>query len=225
MRQWLEQWGRPQQMQFDHGSPWWSSNGELPSLFELWLVGLGIEVVWSRPRCPQDNGIVERSHRTTQAWSAPMSCRTLAHLQQHLDEVARVQRQLYPTRTGLTRLQCFPHLLQSNRPYQSAQEEQLWSLQRVYDHLAQGCWSRKVDASGRVSLYNRNYTVSRPHAGQTVWVRFDPATGEWLWIDGNGQLLGRCPSLEITSHVIRQLHVHRSSARVRKSKDSPLTQT
>ncbi|MCA1992538.1 MAG: hypothetical protein LDL41_10970 [Coleofasciculus sp. S288] len=38
-------------------------------------MGLGIEAVWSRPCYLQDNGIVERSHRVTQAWSAPLQDR------------------------------------------------------------------------------------------------------------------------------------------------------
>ena len=212
MRCWFEQWGRPKQIQLDHGQPWSSGNSDLPSLFELWLVGLGIQVVWSRPCRPQDNGVVERSHRTTQAWSAPAYCRNLAHLQQSLDEAARVQRQLYPTGDGSTRLQRYPQLLERPRPYQSTQEMQLWSLQQVYDYLAQGCWQRKVDASGRISLYNRNYTVGRTLAGQTLWVRFEPTTAEWLCCDAKGQQVGRCRSLEINSEVIRELRWHRSSA-------------
>lgn len=213
MRQWFERWGRPEQIQFDHGQPWGSGGNDLPSLFELWLVGLGIQVVWSRPRRPQDNGIVERSHRVTQSWSTPNYCHTLEQLQQHLNQVVHCQRQLYPTRDGLTRLQRYPQLLESTRPYQSDHEDPLWSLQRVYDYLAQGCWRRKVDGSGRISLYNRNYTFSRAHAAQTVWIRFDPTTASWVAIDSNGQQVGQCLALEITSDVIRQLKCHRSVAK------------
>jgi len=212
MRGWFERWGRPQQIQFDHGQPWCSSTSDLPSFFELWLVGLGIEVVWSRPRHPQDNGIVERSHRTTQSWSAPNHCHTLEQLHQSVDEAVRLQRQFYPNRQGLTRLQRYPQLLECPRPYQTPQEDQLWSLQQVYHYLALGAWSRKVDASGRISLYNRNYTVSRAHAGQTLWIRFHPSTAHWLCYDTSGHLVGQCASLEINPEVIRQLKWHRTAA-------------
>ncbi|MEO1401596.1 MAG: hypothetical protein AAFV72_10170 [Cyanobacteria bacterium J06635_1] len=221
MQRWFEQWGRPAQMQLDHGQPWQSGRSDLPSLFELWLIGLGIEVVWSRPCRPQDNGIVERSHRTTQAWSAPAYCRDLEHLQYSLDEAARVQRQLYPTETGTTRLQRYPQLLACPRPYQINKEPQLWSLQRVYSFLAQGCWQRKVDASGRISLYNHNYTVGRALGGQMLWVRFEPTTGEWLYCNEKGVIVGRSQSLEINSTVIRQLRWHRSKAQWRKSLIKP----
>lgn len=104
-------------------------------------------MVWSRPCRPQDNGIVECSHRTTQSWSAPNQCHSIEQLQQSVDEAVRLQRQVYPNRQGLTRLQRYPQLLECPRPYQTAKEDQLWSLQLVYHHLALGAWARKVDAS------------------------------------------------------------------------------
>lgn len=217
LRYWFEQWGLPQQIQLDHGQPWRSGHNDLPSFFTLWFVGLGIEVVWSRPRYPQDNGTVERSHRVTQAWSAPGYCHTLEQLQHHLDEVARVQRQFYPNRDGLTRLDRYPHLLQRLRPYEVALEDQLWSIARVYAELAQGCWRRKVDASGRISLYNHNYTLHRGLRGQTLWVHFDPPTRCWTCWDSKGQLVATCPSLEIHSDVIRNLKLHRSVAKHTRS--------
>lgn len=213
LRGWFEQWGRPQQIQFDHGQPWNSGSSDLPSLFELWLVGLGIEVVWSRPRHPQDNGKVERSHRVTQAWSAHRDCQTLEQLQHHLDEVARVQRQLYPNRDGLTRLERYPQLMQPLYPYQADCEDQLWSIARVHAFLAQGCWQRKVDVSGRISLYNHNYTLHRRLRGQSLWVHFDPATSSWTCSNSKGQHVAACPTLEIHPQVIRDLKLHRSAAK------------
>ncbi len=213
MREWFERWGRPQQIQFDHGQPWCSQSSRLPSLFELWLVGLGIEVVWSRPHYPQDNGIVERSHRTTQSWSAPYTCRSLEQLQAHVDAAVQIQRQVYPNAKGLSRLHRYPQLQSCPRPYCKNQEDQLWSLQRVYDRLSAEVCARKVDASGRISLYNRNYTLTRALAGQTLWVRFHSQTAQWWCYDLKGQLVGQCPSLEINPEVICQLRVHRPSKR------------
>ena len=37
----------------------------------LWLIGLGIEVIWNPPRCPQANGVVERSQGTGKRWAEP----------------------------------------------------------------------------------------------------------------------------------------------------------
>jgi hypothetical protein len=217
MRQWFECWGRPQQLQFDHGQPWTSGNCDLPSFFELWLVGLGISVVWSRPHHPQDNGKVERSHRTLQAWSAPTYCRSLQQLQQSVDRAIYLQRQLYPQPDGQTRWQQFPALAQPQRPYRIAQEPQLWSLQRVYHYLEQWQWQRKVDSSGRISLYNRNYPVARACANQPVWVHFEANSAAWVMLDATGQEVGRSIALEINPTTICQLQLHRSRAKHRQS--------
>lgn len=218
LRQWFEQWGAPQQIQFDRGQPWRSGKSDLPSLFQLWLIGLGIEVLWSRPRHPQDNGKVERSHRVTQAWSAPGDCRTLEQLQYHLDQVVHIHQQHYPNRQGLTRLQRYPQLLQQAQPYDPATEDHCWSLARVHAYLAQGCWQRKVDASGRISLYNRNYTLHRRWKGQTLWIRFDPTISSWTCWDDKGKQVATCPSLEINAEVICHLDVHRSAAKHLRSR-------
>lgn len=207
MRHWFEQWGCPRLIHLDHGAPWGVGNRDLPSLFELWLVGLGIDIVWSRRHCPQDNGKVERSHRTTQAWSAPRSCQTLEQLQHSLDQAVRLQRECYPDRNGLTRWQRYPDLVGSGRPYQSQQESLCWSLQRVYHHLEQGCWQRQVDGNGTISLYNRNYTVGRALARQKVWVRF--SQGEWVIFDVKGTEVTRLSAREINAQTIRELRFAR----------------
>lgn len=211
MRHWFEQWGCPRFVHLDHGAPWGVGKRDLPSLFELWLVGLGMDIVWSRRHCPQDNGKVERSHRTTQAWSAPRYCQTLEQLQHSLDQAVRLQREFYPDRDGLTRSQRYPDLALPGRPYQAQQESQLWSLQRVYHHLAQGYWQRQVDGNGTISLYNRNYTVGRALARQKVWVRF--SQGEWVIFDGNGTEVTRLSAREINAETIRQLRFARPNRR------------
>jgi hypothetical protein len=211
MRRWFITYGMPQQLQFDHGAPWCSGKSDLPSLFELWLVGLGIEVLWSRVRQPQDNGIVERSHRTLQSWSTPSHCESLEALQKHLDAAIVCQREHYPDAvSGQTRLERFPQFAEILRPYQP--DHQPWSLALVYQRLAQGCWKRKVDNSGRISLYNHNYHLGRSLAGLSVWVRFDPHTGDWVCSDAQGNE-HRCASLEINATGIQQLKLHRSRAK------------
>jgi hypothetical protein len=211
MRLWFVSYGIPRQIQFDHGAPWCSGKSDLPSLFELWLVGLGIDVVWSRVRRPQDNGIVERSHRTLQAWSTPGHSKNLADFQNHLDAAVLLQREHYPDAvSGQTRIERFPEFAQILRPCEP--NEAHWSLALVYERLTKGRWKRKVDKSGRISLYNHNYKLGRGFAGLTVWVRFDRQTADWVCADANGNE-HRCASLEINATRIQQLKLHRSNAK------------
>lgn len=211
LRHWFERWGRPRYLHLDHGAPWGVGKRDLPSLFELWLVGLDVDILWSRRHCPQDNGKVERSHRTTQAWSAPRYCRDVQQLQRSLDQAVCLQRTHYPTRSGSTRLQRYPDLTTPLRPYHRSQESHVWSLHRVYRHLEQGCWQRQVDESGRISLYNRRYAVGRRFARSKVWVRF--VQGEWVCCDAKGTEIARLAALEINAETISQLQFARSRRR------------
>lgn len=60
--------GLPARINLDNGPPWGSPRnpGELSEL-SIWLVQLGIQVSFSRPRHPQTNGKLERFHRSLKA--------------------------------------------------------------------------------------------------------------------------------------------------------------
>ena len=61
MKQIFEQWGLPSYIRVDNGKPFGDPQRcSIPEL-GLWLIGLGIEVVWNRPRTPKDNATVERN--------------------------------------------------------------------------------------------------------------------------------------------------------------------
>ena len=55
--------GLPAAIQSDNGRPFASSGRGGLTLLSAWLVSLGIQLVRSRPACPQDNGGHERMHR------------------------------------------------------------------------------------------------------------------------------------------------------------------
>src|SRR3954468_9301443 len=68
MKQLFEQWGLPSYIRVDNGKPFGDPQRcSVPEL-ALWLIGLGIEVVWNRPRTPKDNAKVERMQATTSRW-------------------------------------------------------------------------------------------------------------------------------------------------------------
>ncbi len=59
--------GLPEIIRVDNGSPFASQGPGGLSRLSVWWIGLGIEVQFSRPGCPQDNGSHERMHRTMKA--------------------------------------------------------------------------------------------------------------------------------------------------------------
>ena len=59
--------GLPEIIRVDNGAPFPSQGPGGLSRLSVWWIGLGIEVQFSRPACPQDNGCHERMHRTMKA--------------------------------------------------------------------------------------------------------------------------------------------------------------
>ena len=62
----FRRYGMPWRMLADNGNPWGKINqwGEQRTVFEVWLMTLGIELIHSRPCHPQTCGKEERFHRT-----------------------------------------------------------------------------------------------------------------------------------------------------------------
>ncbi len=183
-------WGCPQRVRVDNGWPW-GTDGDLPPALALWLIGLGIGVIWNRPHHPQANGVVERVHGLVRAWGDPPTCPTFGAWEQRLAWLATVQRERYPVAGHPSRLAASPALRTGGRPYAPPHEEGLWDLARVDATLAQGLWRRRVDKTGRITLYNWAYRVGRRYARQEVMVRFDPATRHWVIWSTTGEELIR----------------------------------
>ena len=128
----------------DNGKPWgtWS---ELPTALALWLIGLGIDMEWNDPGCPQQNGCVERSQGTIKRWSEPHTCHSVPELQARVDADDILQRERYPLAKGQSRWQLFPGLAHTGKDYSEAEEAKRWKLERVLEHLAGYVVPRLVD--------------------------------------------------------------------------------
>lgn len=100
-------WGLPERLRTDNGFPW-GSTGDFPPEMALWLIGLGIEMIWIPPACPQQNGVVERAQGTGQNWAEPGACRSAGELQKRCDTMDRRQRERYPYRSGHSRMEVYP---------------------------------------------------------------------------------------------------------------------
>jgi transposase InsO family protein len=206
LRKAFAHWGVPRCVRVDNGWPWGSA-GDLPTDLALWLIGLGVKVIWNPPRCPQANGVVERSQGTGKRWAEPETCRDMAELQRRLQEQDHIQRELYPSIHGRSRMEAFPGLKHSGRVYQPEEEASQWKLKRVLEALADSLVVRRVDASGTISLYNRNRYVGKSLKGQDVYVSLDPIEVEWLCSGRDGVCYHRMKADELTADRIRGLKV------------------
>lgn len=211
----------------DNGWPWGSSSGLVPNL-ALWLIGLGVAVIHNPPRRPEHNAKVERFHGLVEPWGEPSTCPDFAAWQAKLGLVVEIQRERYPSIVRAlgkggrasdgrasggkqTRLEAFPSLRTTTRPYRSAEEAERWSLGLVKAFLATGRWRRRVDKVGRIKLYDRPYSVGRPYKGQDVFVEFDPTQTAWVFRNKAGREIGRKTAKEIAVGSIVNLEVsHRN---------------
>jgi transposase InsO family protein len=184
-----------------------------PSLFTLWLVGLGVEHHFTRPGQPTDQPHVERGHRTLFDWmEGPEPPPNLTALQADLDEARYQHNEVLPSQAGdcdgRPPFQAHPEVLQPLRPYHSSVELELFSLDRVDRFLARFSWQHKVTQSGQVSLHGHLYYVGTVHGGKTVDVRFDPADRHFVFTDAKtGEELKRRPTHGLDTATITGLEV------------------
>lgn len=164
-------------------------SNDFPTLFTLWLVGLGIQHVFIRPGHPTDNAEVERCHRTLTDY-AIIGNQDLPQpqLQRWLDlSVYRLNFEL-PSQAhgcnGKPPVEAHPDLLQPAHWFQSEQELANFDLQRVYDYLAKSTWERIVSKAGRIDLGGFRYGVGSRYSGKRITIRFDPVSCVFILYDG-----------------------------------------
>jgi len=193
----------------DNGSPW-GTQSKLPSAFGLWLVGLGIDLIYGRPRRSTDNAVVERSHGVLAQWAEPACWTDYADGEQHLAWAVLTQRERYRFAGGQTRLQAFPALLTNPRRYDPRTEPAHWSLDRVRQYLSGFQFQRKVELNGRVTLFANTYSAGRAYARQYIGLQLNPLTDEWIMRDEYGTEFRRHPAKELSYDIISQLKLAKS---------------
>lgn len=201
-------WGLPLEVQTDHDAIYVNPNDpQFPSIFTLWLVGLGVTHVTSRPYRPTDQGSIERNHRTLGdfAWK-DQAFDQINDLQQALDQHQQHYNQAYPTQAshchGRPPLVAFPEAGSTGRPYHPANEWQSFDLNRVDAYLAQFIWIRTVSNNGQVYLGNHRYNLGRTHCGKSVSIRYLPAAHVFRFESAEGTLLKELPVIGLAKEDI-----------------------
>lgn len=199
----FKQWGQPQAIKVDNGRPFGDPGSDLVPVMALWLIGLGIDVVWNRPRQPTDNAKVERMQAVTANWAEPEQCADLAMLQEHLDEAAHIQRSLYRCRRlgHQTRAACYPDLLAGGVAY----VPEAFALERVLRFLGQGTWVRKVSQVGQIDFYSQRWQVGAVYRRQQVCLELDVSSQQWVVRDEADQELKRFSSSFISEATLWSL--------------------
>lgn len=190
----------------DNGFPW-GTTSNLPSAMGLWLVGLGIDLIYGRPARSTDNAVVERSHGVLDKWVEAHQCQDFADCEQRLAWAVQTQRERYRVDKEETRIQKYPDLYANVRGYDPQQDSQIWSLYPMQHYLSGFSFQRKVEKNGSLSLFANTYAVSQKYARRSVEVHLDDAIGYWVICDEYGKELRRHPAKELSYELISQLRL------------------
>ena len=208
------EFGLPVAIQTDRESVYGKPPEEnFPTLFTLWLVGLGITHQFTRPGQATDQAHVERGHKTLFDWiEEPQPLDNVAALQSALDEARFMHNCVLPSQAGDCQgrppQEVHPEVKVPLRPYSPDAELALFDLRRVDQFLSRFAWPHKVSKVGQVTVGSHLYYVGVTYAGQTVDVRFDPGDCHLTFHNAqNGHLLRRQPIKELTVATITGLEV------------------
>lgn len=178
----------PQEIQTDGetvlaGKP---EKGAFPSRFTLWLKGLGIEHLVTRPGKPTDNAEVERCHRTINDYALiGNETAGVAQLQTILNHALDELIFELPSRAkdchGRPPAVAHPELLEPPRLFHPEHELAYFDLGRVDQYLATFTWVRLIGSNGCIRLGNQRYFVGEAYARHHVLIRFDPTDRHFVF--------------------------------------------
>lgn len=178
-------WGLPAAISLDHDSAFYdnTSPSPYPGHLHLWLVALGVQVLFIRKGRATDHAIIERGHQT-------MAAQTLqgqpwpdqATLWHGLTLRRAALNERLPSRVwaGAAPLVACPLATHSGREYRLEWEEELLDLTRIDRLLATGRWFRQTNCHGEFWLGLRRYNAGRSAAKCTLEITFDPRTHEFV---------------------------------------------
>jgi len=177
-----------------------------PTVFTLWLKGLGVEHLVTRPAKPTDNAEVERCHRTVNDYAiVGHENASMLELQEILDQAVHELNFELSSRAegcrGRPPVIAHPELLRPRRPYQPEHELALFDLKRVDTYLASFTWQRKVGKAGQTEVGRHRYSVGRAYSHHSVLIRFDPTDRYFVFYDIND------PEVEIRRRPAKGLDV------------------
>ena len=189
----FSQRGMPQWIKVDNGLPLGDPNQETPPVLALWLISLGIEMIWNRPRQPRDNAKVERKQAVLFQWVEAHKRIDHMCLQRQLDQVIYFHNHQYPVQrlNRLTRARAFPELAQhSERIFKPKMEQ----LKPVLNCLARREWIRTVSKKGQLNLFNQRFQVGAHLAHQQIRVSLNPEKNLWQVFDHQGKWMKNLPT-------------------------------
>ncbi len=158
----FRQYGLPECMLMDNGSPWGDDHQSPYTILTTWLMRLGIAITHGRPSHPQTQGKDERLHRTFKAeLLSQVQLHDLHDCQDHFD----LWRDFYNRERPH---QALNHAVPAER-YQPSPRPFPESLPPILyepDDIV-----RIVDVAGKISLHSQRFRISKAFRHEPVAIR------------------------------------------------------
>lgn len=158
----FQQFGLPERMLMDNGSPWGFDLEARHTLLTAWLIRLGIAISHGRPYHPQTQGKDERLNRTLLAEAIkPHTFSSLQESQQIFDDWQQVYNYVRPHEA----LQlCTPstQYTPSPRPFPTSLPPVTYAAEDII---------RKVDMAGKIYFHGHTFRISAGFRYQPVALR------------------------------------------------------
>lgn len=192
MRLAFNEFGLPKAIQADHGSNFYENRAKspFPTTLHLWLLGLGVELVWANAYRPTDQAVVERSHQVTHDQNnRSVAFKNMQDFQEHIDR----RRKELNENIGCDTFQkpplvAFPEAIHSKTFYNPLSEEKLFSTQRIDKYLTDKKWFRKVSSNHTLSIGGQVYYLPKAKKLSELTVCFDDKTRNLIFRDDKEQI-------------------------------------
>jgi hypothetical protein len=191
------EWGMPLYLQTDHGSVFFDnkSTSPFPTTLYLWLLGLGIEILFTPVGKPQKQGMVERSHQTFHAQLTPG---ILLSSSDELFDFCQNRRQRLNEHIPASATNNLPPLI--NRPdaakilraYQPLNEAIFFDKKRIQDYLKEKTWFRLVATNRNFSIGGQLYHLPTAKPNSEISIKYNMPFDGFDCFDPNGKLLDFC---------------------------------
>jgi hypothetical protein len=196
------EWGMPVYLQTDHGSVFYDnkSRSPFPTPLYLWLLGLGIHIVFTPVGKPQKQGMVERSHQTLHDQLTPgIPLSTPDELFDfYQNRRQRLNEHIPASAThNLPPLVNRPDACQPLRIYQSLNENEIFDKNRIQTYLQNQIWFRSVAANKNFSIGGQLYHLPTAKPNSEISVKYNTALDGFDCFDPNGILLDFCPAKKL----------------------------
>lgn len=201
------EWGLPDRIAVDHDRVFYDNKGKspFPARIHLWLMALGVSLVFGRVGRPTDQGMTERSH---QLWTQQVLMGQRFASWEALYQALHRRRGFLNTRLPCATLGEVPPLVahpkarMPRRLYRPEWEIEMLDLSRVYAYLAEGRWFRRVSTNGTVSLGAQVYGLGRTWAKQQVEITFDASDQHLAFLSEDGEQTKRLLIQGITPEAL-----------------------